>query len=216
MKKNIWIFLSLVTLLSGCKNGGTAPASSSSSSSASLVALSVSPSNQFIAKSSQLKFKSVGTYSDASLADVSGIVWTVNDASISSINTAGLLVNTWAGGVNNATRELIVTATHAASGLSATTKVTVVSASLSNIVINPTAMTVAPGSKVNYTVTANISDGSTLDVTNTVNASVNNASATVVPGVLTGVNVGTGTISVSYNGLNASTGYTVEIGRAHV
>ncbi len=199
-------------LISGCKNGGNSPGESSLSEPAALLAVSVSPANQFIAKSSQLKFKATGTFSDASLSEVSDIVWSVNDASISSINSAGLLVNTWTGGLNNATRELIVTATHTSSGLSATTKVTVVSASVANIVINPTAMTVAPGSTVNYTVTANLSDGSTLDVTNTATASINNSNATVVPGVLTGVVVGTGTINVTYNALSASTGFTVALG----
>lgn len=214
-KKNIWIFLGLVTWFTGCKNGGNAPGSDAllGSEPATLVSVSLSPVNQFMAKNSQLKFKTIGTYSDATMSEIStGIVWSTSDVAISSISSSGLLTNTWAGGSNNATREITVTATHTASGFSASTKVTVVSASLLNIVINPTAMTVAPGAAVNFTVTANMSDGSTLDVTTTATATISNNNATVVPGVLTGVNVGTGTISVTYSGLNASTGFTVANG----
>ncbi len=213
LNKNILVILGLVTFIFGCKNGGIAPGDIASVTPASLVAISLSPANQFIARNSQFKLRSMGTYDDASLSEVtSGIVWSVDDASIATISSSGLLVNTWAGGVNNATRELNVTATHTATGLTSTTKITVVSASLSSIAINPTSITVAPRATVDFTVIANMTDGSTLDVTNSVTAAVNNANATVAATTLSGVTVGTGTLSVSYNGLSANTGFTVAAG----
>lgn len=196
----------------GCKKGGYAPGEAESLLPAELVSVSINPENQFVARGSQFKLKMMGTYDDASLSEVlDDIVWSVDDTSIASISSSGLLTNTWSGGANNATRLLNVTATHS-SGLSATTKVTVVSASVSSILINPTSLTVAPGESVDFSIIANMSDGSTMDVTNSAVASVNNAHVTLSGSSLSGVSVGTGTLSVTYGSFSANTSYSVAQG----
>ena len=211
LKKNMLMALAIALFITGCKKDGNSPGDAIVAGT-QLVSISLSPQNQFVAKSSQFRITATGTYSNATLAAVtSGITWAVDDASIATINSSGLLVNTWAGGVNNATRVLNVTATHS-SGLTATTKITVVSASISSILINPGSLTVAPNQNVSFSVIANMSDGSTLDVTSSATMSVNNANATVSVSSLSGVTVGTGTLSANYSGFNSSTGFTVANG----
>jgi hypothetical protein len=209
--KNFLMAVAICVFAFGCKNGGNSPGDASTVD-AELLSISLNPQNQYVAKSSQFKLGVIGTFSDATLAAVMDeLTWTVDDPSIATISNSGLLVNTWAGGANNATRILNVTATHS-SGLTATTKVTVVSASISSIIINPSSLTVAPNQSVNFSVIANMSDGSTLDVSSSAVVTVNNSNASILNSSLTGLIVGTGTINASYSGFNASTGFTVSDG----
>ena len=202
-----FVFLNFV--FSCGKSGGVAP---NSSLAPELLSISISPDNQYVARQSSFKLTARGNYSDGSTADISSQVsWNVDDTSISSISSSGLLTNTWAGGLNNATRILNVSAQF--NSLSDSTQVTIVSAQISSLMINPTNMTVAPNNSVSYTVVANMSDGSTLDVTNSVSISFSNpAAAAVNAGSVQGLAVGSGNLVVNYGAYSANTTVTVSNG----
>lgn len=202
--------LTLLTLSFSCKGGGNAP--ELFSSNAELLSISVSPDNQYVARQSTFKLNARGNYSDGSTRDLSSQVsWVVDDTSISSISSSGLLTNTWIGGANNATRILQVSASYGS--MTDSTQVTVVSASVSSLIINPTNMTVSPGNSVNFSVIANMSDGSTLDVTDTASVSfTNSAAAQVTNGSVSGLAIGTGTLTVNYGAFSANTNVTVSNG----
>lgn len=200
----------LFSFLFSCgKSGGVAP---NSSIAPELLSISVSPDNQYVARQSSFKLNARGNYSDGSTADISSQVsWIVDDTAISSISSSGLLTNTWAGGINNATRILNVSAQF--NGLTDSTQVTVVSANVSSLIINPNNMTVAPNNSVSFAVIANMSDGSTLDVTDSVSLNFSNpAVASVTSGSVQGLTIGSGTLTVSYGSNSANTTVTVSNG----
>jgi plastocyanin len=213
ISKLLYLFLLLVALFSCSKGGGVAPGSTIAAIvPPKLVSILVTPANQYVAKSSNFQLQVTGLYDDGvSRAVTQGVTWVVDDTSIASVSATGLLSNTWAGGANNATRILNVSAS--VSTFSASTQVTIVSASVSSLIINPANLTVAPGATVNFVVYANMSDGSTLDVTSSATASFSNAGvATVSNGVITGVAVGAGTLTVNYGAYSQNTAVTVSNG----
>lgn len=195
--------------LFGCGKGdGLAP--SLSSVAPTLVSFAVTPATSFVPKNSNIQMKTTGTFSDGSTQDISSLVsWTVDDTSVASINSNGLMSNSWTGvsGVK------IVNVSAAYLSQIQTAKITITVATLSSIYVNPGTYTVNPGSTGNVTVTGNFSDGSNLDVTNSVTWSSSDAAvATANQGVVTGVSVGTATLTASYLGRSNTLAVTVSNG----
>lgn len=207
--RSICAFFIAMFVLS-CKSGGVSP----SESEGALVSLTLSPENKYIARNTTFQMQAQGTFENGTtrtLTTEDNVAWSVDDTSISSINSNGVLTNTWSGGSTNATRILNVTAT--ANNLLKTVQVTVVSATISSLIINPSDLTLAPGATVAFSIIANLSDGSTLDVTQSATASIlNTAIASVNAGVITGGNEGVTTLEVSYSSRTATTSVTVSNG----
>jgi trimeric autotransporter adhesin len=157
-----------------------------------LVSISVSPSNPTIADRTPLTFSAIGTFNDGSIRDVSSIVlWSNDNPAIANFgNTPGKLTTSSAGTTN-------VTAT--VGTLSASTLLTVSSATLNSIAIFPVNANIAPTTKLQLTALGMFSDGSTQDLTSALTWSSSDASIATVnsSGSVTGVSSGSTTIDAT-------------------
>ncbi|MGZ3690314.1 MAG: PA14 domain-containing protein [Pseudobdellovibrio sp.] len=210
LKRYVEIFVGLVVFAS-CKGGGNAPAVTLASNAApTFVSYAVTPNNTFVPKGQNLQFTATATMSDNSTQNISANVsWTVDDNSVASINSSGLMSNSWTG----TTGVKVVNVSAAYLGDIKTVKVTIIVASLSSIYVNPNSTTVNPGSTGSVAVIANYSDGSTIDVTSSVSWSSSDASvATGSLGVISGISNGSATLTASYSGHTATLSVTVGSG----
>jgi trimeric autotransporter adhesin len=157
-----------------------------------LVSISVSPSNPTIADRTPLTFSAIGTFNDGSIRDVSSIVlWSNDNPAVANFgNTPGKLTTSSAGTTN-------VTAT--VGTLSASTLLTVSSATLNSIAIFPVNANIAPTTKLQLTALGMFSDGSTQDLTSALTWSSSDASIATVnsSGSVTGVSSGSTTIDAT-------------------
>jgi hypothetical protein len=198
-----------IGILAGCKGGGVAPSLLSASE---LVSYSITPQTTFVPKGQNIQFKATGTYGDNSTQDISSLVsWTVDDATVASFSASGLMSNTWAG--TSGTKIVNVSAAYL--GTIKTAKVTIVVATINSIYVNPGSVTVNPGGTGNVVVLGNYSDGSTIDITNSVTwSSSASGVATGSAGVITGGTLGSATLTASYSGKTANLAVTVSNGAA--
>ncbi len=144
------------------------------------------------------------TYSDATTQDVTSAAgYSIDNSAIATVSNAGLLT-----GVSNGTATVTVTY----QGVSATATVTVNMPTVSSLAISPSAKTLAGQNQtVQLAVTATLSDGSTLDVTNSATyTSSNTSSATVSSsGLVTSASPGTAVITATYQGVSSTSTITV-------
>jgi uncharacterized protein YjdB len=123
-----------------------------------LTTLTVTPVTPAVVAGSTLQMTATGTYDDGSSKNISGTAgWSTSDATIATVNAAGLLSGV---AVGTAT----ITANSAA--ISGTTTVTVQVAGLQTIVITPSNTSVNSGATQQYHATAHLADGSTQDISN--------------------------------------------------
>lgn len=198
----------LVGLWSCGKGDGNAP--SLSSLNPNLVSFAVTPATTFVPKGSNIQMKATGTYDDGSTKDISSSVsWTVDQNAISSINSTGLMSNSWTG----TTGVQVVNVSAAYLGTIKTSKITIVVATLNSIYVNPNTLTINPGGTGTVTVVGNFSDNSNLDVTSSVSwSSSDPAVATASGGVITGGSLGTATLTATYSGRSSTLTVTVSNG----
>jgi len=130
-------------------------------SSASLVSISVSPTNPSIPAGKTLEFKATGLYSDNTVQDVtSQVLWSSSDPFVAHVsNNQGLkgLATSLAKGI------AMIGATY--EDLSDYTLITVTSATLQSISIIPENHSISQGSKFQYKATGLYSDNTTQDIT---------------------------------------------------
>jgi 6-phosphogluconolactonase (cycloisomerase 2 family)/uncharacterized protein YjdB len=167
-------------------------------SHAVLTSLSVSPANAEVAQGVTQRFTATGVFSDGSTQDLTSL------ASWSSSDTAGATVSSSAGskglatGVSATSDPVTITAT--ALGVSGTARLSVSSATLTSVEIDPDSPTVPVGLARQLTAIATFSDDSQLTLTDSADwTSATPAVATVSSrgGLLTGVSSGTSAITVS-------------------
>jgi hypothetical protein len=205
----IYFLSALLFGLYGCgKSDGLAP--SLSSVAPTLVSFAVTPATSFVPKNSNIQMRATGTFSDGSTQDISSLVsWTLDDTSVASINSNGLMSNSWTG--VSGVRVVNVSAAYLSQIQTARISITV--ATLSSIYVNPGTYTVNPGGTGNVVVIGNFSDGSNLDITNSVTwSSSDSAVATASLGVVSGVSLGTATLTASYLGRSNTLAVTVSSG----
>lgn len=184
-------------------------------SAAALVSLAVAPTSPTIALGLEQAFTATGTYTDASVQDLTtAVTWSSSATSVATISNAP-------GTEGRATSAAIGTTTiaafHAGSGLSASTDLTVSAATLVSIAILPAADTAALGLDRQFTATGTFTDNSTQDLTQSVTwASSSTGVATISnavgsKGLATTVGVGSTTISATQPvaGTTANTSFTV-------
>ncbi|MBD1574717.1 hypothetical protein HC725_15800 [Vibrio sp. S17_S38] len=163
-------------------------------SSPEIVSLQVIPGAKTIAAGITTQFKAYELYSDGSKQEVtSSATWSSDNTSIASVGVnTGLVVPITEG-------TAIITAV--SGSFSATADLTVTSAFIESITISPKALSVPKGTTQQLTATAQLSDGSTQDITDQVTWSSDTvAVATVDPatGLVTGVaDSGTATITAT-------------------
>ena len=195
MKSNEFfiLMLMLVALVAGCGGGGgnTAPKT--------LVSISITPANPSVALGSSRQFTATGTFSDNTTQDLtSSVTWGSSAASVATISNA-------AGTNGRATAVAVGTTaiTATSGGISASTTLTVVPATLVSIAVTPANPSIAPGSSQQFIATGTLSDNTTQDLTTSVTwsssdisiATVSNAAGT--NGRATGVAAGTVTITAT-------------------
>ena len=171
-------------------------------SSVKLVSIAINPSNPTVAKGTALKLTVVGTYSDGSTATLSNVSWRSSKPQVANMRGSGI-VHAKKGGT--------ATITATASGLKATTTLTVSTGTLVSIVITPANTSVPSGSTQQFTATGTFSDGTTQDVS--INAHWSSSVATVatianapsVAGLATTYNTGVTTIGANAHGITATT-----------
>ncbi len=116
-------------------------------------AVTVSPAGGILAAGFELKYSATAVYSDDTKQDVTGSAsWTSSNAAAASFSSAGLATGVALGATT-------ISATF--SGVTASTPLTVTSATLSSISISPTTPTVPVGVAQAFTASGTFSDGLT-------------------------------------------------------
>jgi len=176
-------------------------------SSANLVSISVTPANPTVPLASSQQLVATGTFDDGTKQDLSrDVAWTLGNphSRVARVSATGMVTGL---GLGNET----VTATVPASGMNASTGVSVDESSVAGIGVNPVGMVLfsgaqspvpvmADGTKQQMRAVAIFKDGSTLDVTDiqgTAWSSANTAVADFIPTDATGLMTATGPGSTS-------------------
>ena len=194
------------TTITATSGSITSPPATLTVTSATLVSIAVTPMTPQIVYQTQQAFVATGTYSDSSTQVITGsVTWASSDTTKITITVSGV-----ATGVNTTTSPVTISATKGT--VVGSTTATVVPAPVVSIAITPVApTTLAMGTSRQYTATATLGNGSTLNVTNVATwTSLNTAVATV--GVHNGVvqaattvpTTTTVTFNVTYNSVTQS------------
>jgi len=171
--------------------GGVSGTANITVNAPSLVSITVSPLAFTIASGQSKQLSAMGVYSDGTSSDVtSQATWSSASSSFATVSSSGLVAGVSAGSST-------ITATIGAKSGSAVATVT--SALLTSIVVTPATASIATGQSQAFTASGIFSDGSTTDITNSVEWSSSSTSyATIDPtGLATGVGAGVATITAS-------------------
>jgi Big-like domain-containing protein len=173
---------------------------------ATLVSIAVTPANSTMLMGSTKQFTATGTFSDSSTQNISqSVLWTSSNPSVASISGKGLVTSIASGNTN------IKAVSGSISGLTA---LTVSTAHLVSIDINPANARIQKGTSLNFTVTAAYSDGSTATILSGVSWKSSKPSVVSIRGFgrADGKKSGTVTITASLSGVTANTTLTVGSG----
>jgi uncharacterized protein YjdB len=169
---------------------------------ATLVSIAVSPATPSIAPGTYEQFIATGTYTDGSTQNLTNTAtWSSDTPATATINAPGLATSAAQGTAN-------ISAT--SGSVSGSTELTVTSATLVSIAINPPTAAIAPGTTQPFTATGTFSDGTTQSLTqsgywSSTAASVATISdTTVTAGLASTLSAGTTTISVSSGSVRGS------------
>lgn len=176
-----------ITATSGAKTGtGTLTVSS-----VTLASIAVTPAVPTIALGGTQAFTANGTFSDASVVDITNTAtWTSSNLPIATVLATGI-----ATGVSAGTSTITAT-----SGLvSNTSTLTVTAAALVSIAVTPTATAIANGGSQAYVAMGTYSDASIVNITNSVIWSSNNLPVATIlaSGVASGPSAGTARITAT-------------------
>ncbi|MGA2021779.1 MAG: Ig-like domain-containing protein [Candidatus Sulfotelmatobacter sp.] len=172
-----------------------------------LVSMAVTPASPSFALGTTQPFAATGTYSDGSTLDLTNTAsWSTADDTIATVNGQGLVTSVALGSTS-------VTATSGT--ISGSTTLTITPAVLVSIAVTPAIPTIPLGTTQPFTATGTYTDGSTQNITGTVQwssdtptvATISNATGS--QGVASSVEQGTATISASVGAVTGSTTLTV-------
>ena len=169
---------------------------------AQLVSIAVTPINMSVPLGTLQQYTATGTYTDNSTQDLTGsVTWSSSTPAAATITTSGLLT---ARGLGSST------ITAASGSISGSTGVTVNTANVVSVALQPVDATIANGTNLQYNAIATFNDGSTLNVT--IVSGVNWTSslstvATIGPnsGLAVSKGVGSAMIGVSFGSFSDST-----------
>jgi uncharacterized protein YjdB len=185
--------------------GGKTATATLTVSSATLVSIAVSPATFTVGLGGPRQFTVIATFSDGSSIDVTGSAnWTSGTPGVATISpTTGA-----ATGVASGTS--VITAAFA--GKTATSTLTVTTATLQSIAVTPAPASTSIGGTKQFAATATYSDASTLDVTASSSWTSGTTSVATVgasTGVATGVAGGASVITAAFGGKTATATLTV-------
>jgi hypothetical protein len=160
-----------------------------------------------VAAGGSVQLTATGTFSDQSTKDVTSMVqWSSADTTVATVTPAGGLVTCVS--ASSTAKQVVITAMGATA--TGTVQVTCLAPTLNSIVVAPQNPTVAAGSTVQLTATANYSFGPPQIVTSSANWSSGNPSvATVAGGLVTCIAGADGTASITATSGSASGSATV-------
>jgi hypothetical protein len=160
----------------------TSPAATLRVTNATLRSIAVTPANPAIVFSTQQPFAATGTFSDGSTLDItSSVTWSSSDLTKILITPTGL-----ATGVGTTTAGQSVTITATKNSVTGSTTATVILPSVVSIAITPGTTKLAQNTSRQYTATATLANGGTLNVSNLSSWSSSDATIATV-GSSTGV-----------------------------
>jgi hypothetical protein len=198
--------LAIGTTTIAAELAGISGSTTLSVSSATLASIDVTPSHPSAALGTTQAFVATGTYTDNSTQDVtSDVVWTTSSAAVATVSNA---VDSHGLATTVAVGSTTITATLA--GQSGSTTFTVSAADLVAIAVSPDFASLAQGTSQAFTALGLLSDGTRQDLTDQVTwSSSNDALATVSNadgsrGLVLGVQVGSVTISVGFQGVTGT------------
>jgi uncharacterized protein YjdB len=177
---------------------------------ADLVSIAITPPNPSIARGTKQHFMATGTYSDATTQDLTTqVTWSSSDGTKASISNA-VGHQGEATAVNGGTVDI----TADFDGKSGTTTLTVTTAALQTITVEPINQSIAAGTSLQYMATGHYSDGSTQDLTTQATWTSSGSAATISnavgsKGLAVGANVGTVTITATFATIVGTTDLTV-------
>jgi uncharacterized protein YjdB len=157
-----------------------------------LTAINVGVPSPSLAAGATEQLSATGVYSDSSTQNLTNqVTWQSSDATVASLNSGGLLT---------ALKKGSITVTASFNSISGAGTVTVGSAPLSSISINPVAFSIASGQSKQLFVQAVYGDGTAQDVTSQVtwNSDTPAAAAVDSNGRVTGASAGTSTITATF------------------
>ena len=175
-------------------------------SAQTLVSIAVTPTNPSIALGTTEQMTATGTYSDGSTLDItSTAAWTTQRATVITVNNQGFVTSV-AVGNSRVTASL--------SGIIGSTRVTVTPAVLASVAVTPALPSIALGAQQQFTATGTFTNGSTQNITATVQwSSASPAVATIsnllTNGLATSAGVGTTLITATSGMISGSTTLTV-------
>lgn len=173
----------------------------------SLVSIAVTPASPSFALGTTLQMKATGTYTDGSTQDLTTTAtWTTSDTTIATADAKGNVTSVAVGS----------TTVLASSGpISGSTKITVTPAALVSIAVTPAVPSISLGTTLQFAATGTFTDGTTQDVTQTVQwssdapgvATISNDTGKV--GLASSVGSGTATIAATSGSISGGTTLTV-------
>jgi uncharacterized protein YjdB len=178
-----------------------------------LVSIAVTPASPTLAPGATQQLTVTGTYSDSSTANLTaGSTFVSSSTGAATVSAAGLVT---AVAVGTAT----ITATHTASGRTATSSVTVSSGgtpTLSSIAVSPATVPLAVGATQQLTVTGTYSDSSTVNLTSgsTFVSSATGVATVGSAGLVTAVAAGTATVTATHTASGRTATSAVTVGSA--
>ncbi len=192
-------------------SGAIAGSTTLTVTTATLKSISVTPANPQIALKTTFQFTAIGTFSDGSTQDLTNTAtWSSSVITVATVSngakTKGLATSVGAG-------QTVVTATFG--GVSGSTTLTVFNASLVSITVTPANQTIKIGKALQFTATANYSNGLTQDLTKLALWKSSNVSVAKISnaknkrGLVRGTGAGATTITATVSGKSGSTGLTV-------
>jgi hypothetical protein len=197
-------------LASGISNGTTTISATYGSISgsatlnvttATLVSISITPSNPIVPPHSRAQLTAIGTFSDGSQLVLSGVSWRSNSAKYAMVNSNGVLRTKRASNQP-------VTVYARLNGVTGQTTVTITSMTIQSLAINPATSTIANGTTQQLSLIGTFSDGvTTVDLTASARWQTSNYQDAVInrQGLATGVGAGTVTVTGTVRGQTPAT-----------
>jgi uncharacterized protein YjdB len=163
--------------------------------SAVLSSITVRPVNKKIVPFTSQQFQAIGTYTDGSTHNVTGLSWTSSDTAVATIGGSGRAKALTPGSTT-------ITAT--LGSISGLTTLDVSNATIVSISVTPSGRTIAPGTRLTFAAIGVFSDHTTQVITSDCTwASDNHAVATVgAGGTATAIGPGTANISATFDGVS--------------
>ena len=171
-----------------------------------LASLAVSPATTSIALGTTAQFTAAGAFTDGSSQDLTNsVTWSSSNTSAATISSSGLATSQAAGSTT-----IIATS----SGVSGSASLTVTPPALVSMAVSPSSTSIAPSTTMQFSVTGTYTDGSTQNITSSVNWTSSNPSVASInvngaPGLAKGLSPGTSTISAASGSLSSGATLTV-------